>query len=260
MRKIILPAIIIGFIFCNSKKAIAQEQVTDNHELIEMFKNDQADRTNHFDWSIIQKNDSIREARVYELLDSNKVRTSTDYTNAALIFHHGEDSVAYGMAMKLIRKSIELDPTRDKWFLAVITDRYLLSINKPQIYGTQYKRFENNLVVREEMDSTIITDAERIECKVETLAEQREKIKNLNRKKLTELLDEGKSIDEIILIVKQGDVKKSQYDLRENWINNFGYQLMNQGKKEQAITAYKKSLELNPENKHAEEVLSKMKE
>jgi tetratricopeptide (TPR) repeat protein len=106
------------------------------------------------------------------------------------------------------------------------------------------------------------------------------------------LQDEGKTIDEIILIVKQGASKGPQYDLRENWINNFGYQLLNQGdkeealkifklntelypsgsnafdsygecllaigQKEQAIIAYKKSLELNPKNKNAVKVLSEI--
>jgi len=297
MRIIILFAIIIGFTSCNSKNSkttnLDQDNNVDNPELVEMFKNDQADRTNHIDWDIRQKNDSLREARVYELLDSNKVHTSLDFHHAALIFHHGEDSMAYGMAVKLMKKSIELDSTRNKWYLAVLTDRYLLSINKPQIYGTHFKRLDNNIVVREELDSTRITDAERKECNVETLAEQREKIKNLNRKKLTDLVAEGKSIDEIILLVKQGKDKKSEYDLRENWLNNFGYQLMNQGEKEEAlkifklntelhpnasntfdsygeclldlgdkenaIIAYEKSLELNPENENAKKVLSEIK-
>ena len=297
MKRIILLAIITAFISCDSKNGktnVAQEKVEDNPELHEILKSDQADRRNpDIGRDIINYNDSLREARVYELLDSNKVRTSTDNNNAALIFHHGEDSIAYGMAVKLMKKSIELDSTRNKWFLALATDRYLLSINKPQIYGTHYKRLEDQTVVREEMDSTKITDAERIECNVETLAEQREKIKNLNRKKLTDLIAEGKTIDEIILVVKQGEDNRSQYDLRENWINNFGYQLMNQGKKEEAlkifklntelhpesyntfdsygeclldlgfkekaIVAYKQSLELNPENKNAEKVLSEMK-
>jgi len=298
MRRIILLfAIIIGFISCDSKNRktsnVAQEKVDDNPELIEMFKNDQADRTNHIDRNIRQKNDSIREARVYELLDSNKVHTSLDYENAALIFHHGEDSVAYGMAVKLMKKSIELDSTRNKWFLAALTDRYLLSISKPQIYGTQFKRLENKIVLREEMDSTKITDAERIEYGVETLAEQREKIKNLNRKKLTELMDAGQTIDEIVLFVENEDVQTTQYDLRETWFNHFGYNLMREGKnedalkifklntelypngfntfdsygecllelgdKENAIIAFKKSLELNPENKNAKKVLSELK-
>jgi tetratricopeptide (TPR) repeat protein len=107
------------------------------------------------------------------------------------------------------------------------------------------------------------------------------------------LLDEGKTIDEIILFVKNKDVLTSQYDLRETWFNNFGYNLMNEGKKEDAlkifklntelypsgfntfdsygeclielgdkenaIIAFKKSLELNPENENAKKVLSEMK-
>ena len=134
-----------------------------------------------------------------------------------------------------VKELIELDSTINKWFLAVLTDRYLLSINKPQIYGTQYERLDNNVVVREELDSTKTTDAERIEYGVETLAEQRWKLKNLNRKKLTELMDEGKTIDEIVLFVKNEDVLTSQYDLRETWFNHFGYNLMNQGKEEDAL-------------------------
>uniref|UniRef100_UPI0032180155 tetratricopeptide repeat protein n=1 Tax=uncultured Draconibacterium sp. TaxID=1573823 RepID=UPI0032180155 len=292
MKNIILLVVILGCISCNFRNDKAREIISDNQELIEMFKSDQADRTQHLDWKIIQKNDSLREARVYELLDSNKVLTSNDYNNAALIFHHGEDSVAYKMAVKLMTKSIELDSTKNKWFLAVITDRYLLSINKPQIYGTHYKRLDDGSVLREEMDSTKITDAERIEFGVETLAEQREKLINLNRKKLTELLDEGKTIDEIVLLVRNEDAKTSQYDLRETWFNHFGYSLMREGKKEDAlkifklntelypnasntfdsygecllelgdkenaIQAFKKSLELNPENENAKNILSEI--
>ncbi len=296
MKKTILYLITLGLVSCNSGQnqttQKTADQLVDNQELIEMFERDQADRTQHIDRDIRQKNDSIREARVYELLDSNKVRTSADYNYAALIFHHGEDSVAYKMAVKLMRKSIELDSTRNKWYLAALTDRYLLSVDKPQIYGTQYYRLEDKTVVQEEMDSTIITDAERIEYGVETLAEQRVKLINLNRKKLTELLDEGKTIDEIVIFVKNVDFKSSQYDIRETWFNHFGYNLMREGKnedalkifklnteiypnefntydsygdcllelgdKENAIKAYKKSLELNPKNKKAEKILSEM--
>ncbi|MBI9053294.1 MAG: hypothetical protein JEY96_05720 [Bacteroidales bacterium] len=293
MRKIILLAIIIGFISYNSKNGLAQEKIADNPELIEIFKSDQSDRTNQIDWNIVQKNDSLREARVYKLLDLNKVITSADYSNAAIVFQHGGDSIAYGMAVKLMKKSIELDSTRSKWLLAAAIDRDLLSRNKPQIYGTQYWKKKDQPFELREIDTTKITDAERIEYGVETLAQQREKVKRLNRKKLSELLNEGKSVDDIIQFVKHEDIKKSQYDLSEDWITRFGYQLMFQGEKEEAlkifklntelyptgfntfdsygeclldlgykekaIVAYKKSLELNPENKNAEKVLSEMK-
>ncbi len=299
MKRIFLLAIVvIGSVSCDFNKTrttgMDREKTEDNPELQQMFDADQEDRESHkLDSKGINYNDSIREARVYELLDSNKVRTAKDYTNAALIFHHGEDSIAYSMAVQLMKKSLELDSTGNKWYLAVLTDRYLLSINKPQIYGTHYKRLGNNHVVREEMDSTIITDAERTEYGVETLAEQREKLKSLNKKKLTELLDEGKTVDEIIYFVRSGDVQTSQYDLRETWFNHFGYSLIREGKKEEAlkifklntelypdsynafdsygecllesgdkenaIIAYKRSLELNPENENAKKVLSDLK-
>ena len=95
-----------------NSKTIPQQALTDNTELIEIYRKDQADRqTDNIDWSVVSKRDSLREVRIYQLLDSNKVRTSKDYHNAAMIFQHGGDSTAYGMAVKLMRKSIELDST-----------------------------------------------------------------------------------------------------------------------------------------------------
>lgn len=88
-------------------KVVSEQTPTDNLELIEIYQNDQADRqTDNIDWGVVSKNDSLREVRIYQLLDSNKVKTSKDYHNAAMIFQHGGDSTAYGMAVKLMRKSI----------------------------------------------------------------------------------------------------------------------------------------------------------
>jgi tetratricopeptide (TPR) repeat protein len=297
MKKIILLAIIIGFISCNSKNGKTttetQEQVVDNPELIEIYKIDQADRkTENIDWNIVTKKDRLREVRIYELLDSNKVRTSLDYHNAAMIFQHGRDSIAFGMAVKLMRKSIELDSTANKWLLAAAIDRDLLSRNKPQIYGTQYWKMKDQPWELREIDTTKISDVERIEYGVETLAQQREKVKQLNSKKINELLNEGKTIDELIHFIKTEDIKESKYDLSESGINNFGYQLISQGKEKEAskifklntelypngfntfdsygecllklgdkanaIKAYRKSLDLNPDNKNSEKILSEM--
>ena len=92
--------------------------------------------------------------------------------------------------------------------------------------------------------------------------------------------------------IKQEDIKKSEYDLSESWINYFGYRLMSQGEKEDAlkifklntelypdgfntfdsygecllelgnkesaIIAFKKSLELNPENETAKKILAEI--
>ncbi len=267
-----------------------EKSTADNAELIEIYRNDQLDRkSDNIDWGVVLERDELREARVYELLNSGKVRTSKDHYNAAMVFQHGKDSIAYGMAVKLMRKAIELDSTINKWLLAAAIDRDLLSRNKPQIYGTQFKRMADDPWKRGEMDTTKITDAERREYGVETLAEQREKVKQMNRKKLSSLVADGKNVDDILKFIANEDKNNSAYDISERGINSFGYQYMKEGtrkealkifklntelypngfntydsygecllelgQKEKAVEAYKKSLELNPKNTHAREVI-----
>ena len=297
MKKIVLLIIILGVISCKNKQEKSNTEIdkniSDNKELIEIYKNDQSDRqTDNIDWSVVSKRDSLREIRIYELLDSNKVHTSLDYHNAAMVFQHGGDSTAYGMAVKLMKKSIELDSTANKWLLAAAIDRYLLSKDEPQIYGTQYQKMGDEPWKLGKIDTTKITDAERIEYGVETLTQQRKKVKRMNSKKLSEILKEGKTVDEIIQFIKKENTKESKYDLSESGINSFGYNLLGEGNdkdalkifklntelypngfntfdsygecllkvgdKENAIIAYKKSLELNPDNKNAEKLLSEM--
>ncbi|MEM6687542.1 MAG: hypothetical protein AAF617_17325 [Bacteroidota bacterium] len=157
------------------------EATADNPELIDIYKNDQNDRkTDDIDWYVVSKNDSLRRVRVHQLLDSNKVKTSKDYARAAMVFQHGGDSTAYGMAVKLMEKSIALDSTADKWLLAAATDRYLRSKGLPQIYGTQYFKMNGEPWTMGEIDTTKVTDEERIEFGVETLAQQRETLRKMN--------------------------------------------------------------------------------
>ncbi|MFL0353979.1 DUF6090 family protein [Xanthomarina sp. GH4-25] len=113
-------------------------------------------------------------------------------------------------------------------------------------------------------------------------------------KKLETLLEEGKSIDEIIVVAKNQDRGAPEYDISENYINALGYFVMNTmkqnnealklfklnidlypeafntydsygecllliGDKENAIKAYQKSLELNPSNESAIKALSELK-
>lgn len=299
MKNTFLIILVFVLVSCKmnkeNKKVVSDQTPTDNLELINIYQNDQADRqTDNIDWSVVSKNDSLREVRIYQLLDSNKVKTSKDYHNAAMIFQHGEDSIAYGMAVKLMRKSIELDSTANKWLLAAAIDRYLLSKDEPQIYGTQYQKFGIDEPWQiGKMDTTKISDTERIEYGVETLAEQREKVKRMNKKKLSELLTQGKSTGDIIKIIKTEDKEDSEFDISESGINSFGYNILREGKneealkifklntelypngfntwdsygecllilgkKEEGIEAYKKSLELNPKNKNAETIITENK-
>lgn len=299
MKKLVL-IISILIISCNDANKTKEKpetktetEISNNAELQAMYEADQSDRrNNNIDWGIVSERDNSRQTRVYELLDSNKVRTAIDYHNAAMIFQHGSDTIASGMAVKMMKKAIELDSTINKWLLAAAIDRDLMRKDKPQIYGTQYTRKNGSPWELYKIDTTVITDKERIEFGVETLAEQREKVKRLNKKDLSELIDQGKSIDEIIDFIKKVNAENSKYDLSENSLNNFGYQLMAQnnnqdalkifklntelypnayntydsygecllklGRKKEAIKAYKKSLDLNINNDNATRVLSEI--
>lgn len=297
MKKTIYLILVILILSCkNENKQEPKNKIveTDNSELIEIYQNDQNDRmTDDIDWFEVSKNDSLRRVRVHQLLDSGKVNTGMDYKNAAMVFQHGNDSTDYGLAVKLMKKAIERDTTINKWLFAAATDRYLLSKGEPQIYGTQYQKMGDEPWKRGEIDTTKISDLERIEYGVETLAQQREKVKQMNKKKLSDLLAQGKSIDDMIEIIKSEDKNNSEYDISESGINSFGYNLMRQNKnedalkvfklntelypnafntwdslgecllildkKEEGIKAYKKSLELNPENQNAKTIIEENK-
>jgi len=295
--KIFLLIILFGILSCNQQKKTetnTRVKIANNSELKKMYDEDQNDRkTDNINWSIVSKKDRNRESRVYQLLDSNKVITANDYYNAAMIFQHGNDSVAYGMAVKLMKNALKLDSTINKWLLAAAIDRELMSREEPQIYGTQYRILEDQSMILYKIDTTKVTDKERIEYGVRTLKEQKEYVKNINKKKLSKLLTIGKSVDEIVEFIKSADNQKSEYDISENGINVLGYNLMAQekynealkifelnielfpngfntydsygecllrlGDKKNAIIAYEKSLKLNPKNDSAKKILSEIK-
>ncbi len=124
------------------------------------------------------------------------------------------------------------------------------------------------------------------------LAKKPEFINRIPRKYLSDLLDSGMSIDELVKIIKNDDMTNSEYNISENSINSLGYSflyrkqysealtifklnidlfpnhsnpydsygecLLEMGDVENSIKAYKKSLELDPDNDNAKEMLKKI--
>jgi len=156
-------------------------QKPDNAELKKMYDEDQKARmASTIDWVQLSKNDSIRQKRVYELIHSGQLITGKDYYHSAMIFQHGTDTTASAMAVKLMKRAIDLDSTVNKWLLAAAIDRDLMRRDKPQIYGTQYiKMGQDAKWERYKIDSTQVTDIEREYYDVETLAEEKERTMNL---------------------------------------------------------------------------------
>ncbi len=289
----LLPVILLLLIpFCSFSQSVNLP------ELKKMYDEDQgARKVAKIDWKKLNHEDSLRQQRVYELLKDKQVNTGTDYYHAAMIFQHGNDTVASGMAVKLMKTAIELDSTVNRWLLAAAIDRDLMRKNQPQIYGTQYiKTSANAPWVLYKIDTTQVTDAERKYYRVETLAEQRLKERKMNQLQIGAYYEEVKSVDQVITLIKQEKKKgtAAAYSVDEASINNFGYQLLGTGetekalkifklntelypkgfntfdsygecllkagRKKAAVAAYQKSLKLNPENQNAREVLKKLSE
>lgn len=156
-----------------------------NAELFFLMKDDQMERMlapDSLSWDTVAKHDKSRLARVRELVDAKALKVSEDYFNAALIAQHGMDSAAYKMAHELAMRSVELDSANGtaKWLACATQDRYLHSIGKPQIWGTQF-RFDSGRWTMEPMDTTAVTDIDRAKWNVPSLAEARSQCDQYNQ-------------------------------------------------------------------------------
>jgi hypothetical protein len=226
-------------------------QQSNNQELQNMYNEDQTARSGpNINWMLLSKQDSLREARVYQLIKEGKIVTGKDYYHSAMIFQHGRDTTASSMAVQQMRKAVELDATINKWLLAAAIDRDLMRRNKPQIYGTQYVKDNETggKWKRYNIDSTKVSDEERKYYRVETLAEQKIKERNLNLLLISAYYDETKSIDRTLALIKSEFAKgnNSHYYVSEIGINSWGYQLMTANKNEEALKILKLNTELYP--------------
>jgi hypothetical protein len=152
-----------------------------NVELYEMFQADQKDRQGPIDWKAVNKRDTDRRHRALEMIEAGDLAAPDDFIHAAFIFQHGGDSTSYRTAHDLAMKAVALDSTsiRARWIAAAAKDRYLQSVGRPQIYGTQAKLVDG-LWTLEPIDTTAVTDAERARWGVPPLARQRAWAEGLN--------------------------------------------------------------------------------
>jgi len=134
----------------------------------------------------------------------------------------------------MLEKAFEMDTSisKKKWLLAAATDRYLSNIGKPQIFGTQYGRDMKGNRILLDIDTTQVTDSERIEYGVPTLAEKRERLKWLNKIQLFTLYIDGMAIDEIIALCKKECLADGAYNITKRSINKFAYLLERDGEDE----------------------------
>jgi len=118
------------------------EPQQNNAEIEQMFKADQADRSSNNisieDWHLISERDEKRRTRAMELIQGGDLKSGRDFYCAAMIFQHADEPDGYKLAHELAVTAISLGSKDAKWLAAASWDRFLLSIEHKQRYGTQF--------------------------------------------------------------------------------------------------------------------------
>ena len=150
----------------------------DSSEMQRLFEADQAARQPaegaRIDWTTVQDEDAARRQRVRELLDEGQLRTGPDYYHAAFIFQHGSEPDDYLLTHVMATTAMALGHEPAKWIAAATLDRFLQSVDRSQVFGTQYLGGAGWTMGS--YDDDMLTDAVREIHSVPTLEEQKEKL------------------------------------------------------------------------------------
>ena len=119
---------------------VAQNTTTPVSEIHRLLLEDQRDRTappGSPGSANMGVNDVARRKRAHELLDQGVLQTGVDFFDAALIFQHGDKPEDYLLAHILAMVAVAKGNMGARELAAVTLDRYLQSIDEPQVFGTQ---------------------------------------------------------------------------------------------------------------------------
>lgn len=144
-----------------------------NAEMTAIFDADQADRrATEIDWSVVGPADEKRRARTEELLNSGALQSGEDFYHAAFILQHGAAADDCLKAHLLAMVAIARGKPGATWIASATLDRYLQTIGKPQVLGTQFSLSPNTAASQEPYNRALVSDAMRKALRVPPIAEQ----------------------------------------------------------------------------------------
>ncbi len=150
---------------------------TPNREIQHMFEEDQASCT--ASESSAPKLASNLSLSIKNLIATGSLCSGFDFEQAAFILHHSASVEDCLLAHTLATIAVAKGNTRAIWIVAATLDRYLQTIGKPQIYGTQFETHDDGTVTQEPYDRDFISDIVRRHLGVPPLYLQEEQIKNV---------------------------------------------------------------------------------
>jgi hypothetical protein len=146
-----------------------------NTEMAAIFAADQADRQQlgTIDWAVVGPRDEARRTRVRQMLDEGLLRAADDYYYAALVFQHGEAPEDFLLAHALAMTAQAAGRPDAAWAAAATLDRFLHTVDRAQIFGTQYVNGEpGDPLTQGKYDAALIPDSLRRALGVPTLEQQ----------------------------------------------------------------------------------------
>jgi len=169
----------------------------DNLELRRLFADDMHDRGSepfdvdengkpvpHKEWKEspdMTAHDVIRRKRVREMLNQGTVRTNNDYTWASFIFQHGETPDDYLLAHVLAMVAASRGDKTARWVAAATLDRYLHSIKRPQVFGTQFVNGEKGELTQGEYNHDLVSNSLRAAVCVRSYEKQVDQVKQAQK-------------------------------------------------------------------------------
>jgi hypothetical protein len=102
--------------------------------------------------------DIRRQDAVRKLIDEGKLQSAQDYFYAAVVFQHSRYSADYLLAHVLAVTAVNKGMHDAMWLAAASLDRYLQSLQQPQIFGTQFGSFWRRGDDQEPYDRKIVPD------------------------------------------------------------------------------------------------------
>jgi hypothetical protein len=163
--------------------ATAQDKPGFNNNVHQLFLDDQKDRgegAEQLPWDKIAARDLERRSQVHRLLESGSLKTAEDFHDAAFIYQHGQSPDDYLLSHVLGTVAVAKGDATSLWISAASLDRYLQSINRPQIFGTQYHSSNNSPTTQDPYDTNLVPDKLRAALCVPSLEQQQKNIGELN--------------------------------------------------------------------------------
>ncbi len=160
-----------------------------NSEVLQLFIEDQWDRGNdvfgggqvksseNLNWKAIGAHDVQRQGRIRSLMTEGKLQSARDYQFAGLIFQHSDNSQGLLLAHVLAVSAVAKGGIDARWLAAATLDRYLQSIQRPQVFGTQFFQSEGKNWTMEPYERGLVSDSMRAIWCVVPLSEQNQILK-----------------------------------------------------------------------------------